>query len=292
MTSEQNITEQESLGDYLRKTRLDRGLDIEQISNETKIPASIIRAMENDDHALLPAPAFSRGFYHLYAKTLSIKQEELLKRCKDTPNHPLNDSKPQSPQHLKYDATNLAQKPPLPFFSIFAGMLVLLFVAFAAICWFFSWNPAEYLSKQLRKLDTSQPQIEQTTEQTFVTPEEPVQTQPSIAIQQAPSEPIINQPEAQVLPVQKLTDTEPILTGYKLEGTFAVQTDLTITVDDGRPEKMKISAGETKIWNAAQSIVIELESTSGVKLNLNEDIPITLPQGQTATIAIPEYFFE
>ncbi len=292
MTSEQNITEQESLGDYLRKTRLDRGLDIEQISNETKIPITILRAIESDDHALLPAPAFSRGFYQLYAKTLSIKQDELLKRCANNPNHPLNDSKPQSPQHLKYDATNLAQKPPVPFFSLFAGVLVFLFIAFAATCWFFSWNPAEYLSKQLRQLDISTPSSEPQKQQSFLTPEEPVQSQPFATIQEAPSEPIPTQPEPSILPVKSTTDTEPIHTGYKLEGKFAVQTDITITLDDGRPQKMRVPAGETKTWNASQSIVINIESTNGVKLNLNEDIPIPLPEGQTATIAIPEYFFE
>lgn len=292
MTSEQQSTEQESLGDYLRKIRLDRGLDIEQISNETKIPISIIRAIETDDHAMLPAPAFSRGFYQLYAKTLSIKQEELLKRCSGIPNHPLNDTKPQNPQHLKYDATNLAQKPPVPFFSLFAGALVLLFIAFVATCWFFSWNPAEYLSKQLRKFDESQPQIEQQSSEAALTPEKPIQHQPPATIQEAPSELITTQPDTSILPVETTTDTEPIYAGYKLKATFATQTNITITLDDGHPQKLRIPAGQTKSWNAVQSIVIELKSTNGVNLNLNDDIPIPLPQGQAVTIAIPEYFFE
>ena len=303
MTAETSSPETETLGDFLRKTRLDSGLDIEQVSSETKIPLPTLRAMESDDHDALPAPAFARGFYNLYAKTLGIKPEELAKRYPNSPNHPLNDAPAYHPQHLVSEATNLAARPSVPVFSLFGTMLVLLLIAFAVLCWFFSWNPAEYLSKKLRNLDTgiSIQQTKQSLIHEEVIEEEPVADKPAIVDPvTVTDEPNNQEPQVsdeiitaiQVPVIDQTEDQPPVQTGYTLQGNFTVQTTVTVTLDGGLPKKFKIEPGQTKTWSAAQSLTINLPSTNGVSLMLNDDIPITLPTGKPAIISIPEYFFD
>ncbi|HID02203.1 MAG TPA: hypothetical protein EYP18_03175 [Desulfobacterales bacterium] len=182
-------------------------------------------------------------------------------------------------------------------------MLVLLLIAFAVLCWFFSWNPAEYLSKKLRNLDTgiSIQQTKQSLIHEEVIEEEPVADKPAVADPVTVTDEPNNQ-ESQVsdeiitaiqAPVIDQTEGQPpVQTGYTLQGNFTAQTTVTVTLDGGLPKKFKIEPGQTKTWSAAQSITIDLPSTSGVSLILNDDIPITLPTGKPAVISIPEYFFD
>ncbi len=289
MTTDKSFTDTDTLGDFLRKTRLDKGLDLEQLSNRTKIPLPVLRAMESDDHKALPAKAFARGFYNLYAKTLYIKPEELRKRCADIPNHPLNNDTTYHPQHLTSDVTNLAKKPSVPIFSLLGTVLVFLLMLFALLCWVFSWNPAEYLSKQLKKLETNV-SLQQPEQQTLY---ENVTEDRTTVVDQVPEKPqtFAEKTEAGST-TNNITTQPPFQTGYTLSGSFAVQTTVAVTIDDEDPKEIQIQAGESKTWSAAQSITISLPSTSGVSLILNEDIPITLPTGKPAVISIPEYFFD
>ena len=68
-----------SLGEYLRETRINLGLDLLAVAGETKISSRSLQAIEENDFAALPAEAFTRGFYTLYAKCLSLDCKEVLK---------------------------------------------------------------------------------------------------------------------------------------------------------------------------------------------------------------------
>ena len=271
MTEDTKAAEQDSLGDLLRKTRLDRGLDIEQVANETRIAPHILRAMESDDFLSLPAPAFSRGFYGLYAKMLALDPNSIQLQYKNILNQ--TNGNQQQPQRLTTNIKNLAERPPIPAPSIISFTLLLIFIVFAVLAWFFHWNPADFLSKQLRNLDQEQ-QIEQQVETATPLPE-------------ANSEIIINQ--------EIPTDTKPEAqkVGYTLNGVFGKATSITITIDEGIPEQIEIKKGEFKSWYADQSIIITMPSTEEISLTFNDDIPISLPPAkENITISIPEYFLQ
>ncbi|CAG37814.1 helix-turn-helix domain-containing protein [Desulfotalea psychrophila] len=146
-------TQDETLGDVLRKTRINRGLSVEEISGSTKISTKTIRAMEEDDYEQLPSPAFTHGFYGLYAKKLGLGAEEIQGQYKRESKQQTGKQLP--PQHLAKDIGAMAERPLIPLFSIFGFSLLLLLFVFVIFSWFFSWNPADFLSKQLRSLDES-----------------------------------------------------------------------------------------------------------------------------------------
>ena len=264
MTEETKTTEQDTLGDLLRKTRLDRGLNIEQVASETRISSHILRAMEHDDFASLPAPAFSRGFYGLYAKMLALDPKTIQSQYASILSQ-ISGNQP-SPQRVTANIKNLAERPPIPAPSIIGFALLLTFIVFAVLAWFFHWNPADFLSKQLRNLDHEQ-QIEQQVNTSTPLPEE--------------NSKIVN------------AETEVQNVGYTLSGVFGKATTVAITLDEGDAEQIEIKEGESKSWYANQHIIITMPSTEEISLTFNDDNPISLPPAkENVTISIPEYFLQ
>lgn len=157
-SQENQEQEHESLGQFLRNTRIDRAIDLQQISEETRISGSNLRAMEADDFGALPADAFARGFYTLYAQALQLDPEEIVARFLE--------ERASKPAHLQQTASHNAPLPgrmarqvssmaeptsSSPMTSI-GFILLLLIILAGGLCIYFSINPATYLSEKLRQL--------------------------------------------------------------------------------------------------------------------------------------------
>jgi hypothetical protein len=59
-------------GARLRRNRLQRGIELEQIARVTKVSPSYLRFIEEEDFASLPAPVYVRGFVTAYARCLGL----------------------------------------------------------------------------------------------------------------------------------------------------------------------------------------------------------------------------
>jgi hypothetical protein len=59
-------------GARLRRNRLQRGIELEQIARVTKVNPTYLRFIEDDDFASLPAPVYVRGFVTAYARCLGL----------------------------------------------------------------------------------------------------------------------------------------------------------------------------------------------------------------------------
>jgi hypothetical protein len=66
------------IGNTLREARLRRGLDIAECEAETKIRAKYLRALEEEEFDLLPAPSYVRGFLRTYADYLGLDGQLVL----------------------------------------------------------------------------------------------------------------------------------------------------------------------------------------------------------------------
>lgn len=66
-----------SIGETLRRERLRRNLDLEQISRELKISQRFLDAIEEERFERLPAGVFARSFVRQYARLLDLDEEEL-----------------------------------------------------------------------------------------------------------------------------------------------------------------------------------------------------------------------
>ena len=70
----------ESLGHYLKRSREEKNVSIEQVAYATRISLKMLRALEEDDHTALPASTFVRGYLQAYAKYVRIDTQDLLLR--------------------------------------------------------------------------------------------------------------------------------------------------------------------------------------------------------------------
>lgn len=74
---EQEISSSNEIdGPLLQKIRLYKQINLNQISNETKISKSYLSALEGDDYEALPAAVFVRGFVVQVARVLGMDEQK------------------------------------------------------------------------------------------------------------------------------------------------------------------------------------------------------------------------
>jgi len=66
-----------SVGETLRRARLEQGLDLSTVAAQTKISAKYLKAIESDDRKSLPSGFFYKSFVEQYAKSLSVDTREI-----------------------------------------------------------------------------------------------------------------------------------------------------------------------------------------------------------------------
>lgn len=286
------------LGDLLRETRIKLGLDLATIAEGTRISPKNLEAIEESNYSALPAEVFARGFYTIYAKCLSLDPVQILEMYRKERKYLPQGNHDQTlpPNRLAQNMRNLADPPSSLPFAYFGFSLLLLLLFCGFLCWYFSWNPATYLSVKLRSLDDTQ-QILQTknehnptkmprsvfalAQSRNTTPARPKLLDisiPSIATAAT------NQPEDhhESLPP---TDT----TKFHLNAVFQEDTRIALALDDGPHRTMTFKGGEQVSWRAMEKVKIILPAKTSTKLLLNE-IPLKLPKPNhdQITLALPE----
>ncbi len=66
------------IGNTLREARMRQRLDIADVEERTKIRAKYLRALENEEWALLPGPTFVRTFLRTYAEAVGLDPHVLV----------------------------------------------------------------------------------------------------------------------------------------------------------------------------------------------------------------------
>ena len=65
----------EFTGDFLRKIREYKSVDLDRLSDMTKVSRLYLQGIESEDYDKLPASVYVRGFVFQYAKCLKLKPE-------------------------------------------------------------------------------------------------------------------------------------------------------------------------------------------------------------------------
>lgn len=288
------------LGDFLRQIRLQHGLDLDDIALSTRISPRNLQAMEEGNFMALPAEVFTRGFYSLYARCLALDQREVLalydRERKNSPRG--NHFKTPPPYRLAENMRSLAERPsPLPFAYFSLVLLLLLFLG-AFLCWYFSWNPATYLSLQLRSLDPAF-QTEAMSSPTGAPVEasaRSVAIPPILDTRTVPPK-ILNLPSPTIATAattepQQSDDSLPTAgtTRYHVNAIFTKQTKVTLTIDDHPSRTLMFREGEQVSWRAVEKLTVNIPSPGGVKVVLNGiAIDLPPPENEVITLAIPDF---
>jgi len=81
MTQEERIDKASlSFGRYLQQIRLEKGISLEAISQETRIRPDVLYAIEEENHEKLPDEVFVKGFLRSYARAIGADGDEAVRR--------------------------------------------------------------------------------------------------------------------------------------------------------------------------------------------------------------------
>lgn len=322
MSQEDTQEEIQSLGAFLREHREQMGASLTEVTEATKISLPVLKAIEEDEYDRMPAEPFSRGFYSLYATFLEIDPKTILERYDEESkgSKTKGSKKPAKPPVKKsLSSTNYAEPSsisPATSMTIFAAAC---FIAVVAICWYFSWNPVDYINTKLMPPQTPVEQKQTQPEQ--LTIEVPVAAQPNPAVIETPPQDyragssnenesetdIAKKEEAvspEILPAMILSETNdevieelpeeaqtaaPAVAAYDVEIYFNNNGTLKVTLDDGFVLDKHFSAGETLRWEVENKIILDMPETISGTLRLN-GIEIPLPEAENGRrlLSLPE----
>jgi cytoskeleton protein RodZ len=85
-----------TIGQKLRRAREDRGAELSDVEDATKIRVKFLEAMEEDRWEALPGPSYARGFLDIYARHLGLDRQALLDDHRQTVEGERHDPIPQS----------------------------------------------------------------------------------------------------------------------------------------------------------------------------------------------------
>lgn len=291
--------ETQTLGEFLKGTREAANLSLDDAQDSTKIPLNILKAMERDDFSCMPAEAFCRGFYVMFAKFLQLNPEEVLSRYLEARNLPPIAAKMQStpPVRKSGQFRNYAEPSAIsPLMSSIFALFILLAVIIGG-CWYFNWNPIDYLNS---KLDTVQTKGQQEEVVTPLPAQVPVVTlAPAPAPDFAPPEQIKEEITEVVAPAEDsvetiATETEndetiAVPAPYHLEIYFRNSGTLTATLDKGFLINKEFEIGQTLQWDANESIILDMPESIDATIRMNGiEIPLPDVENGRRLLSLPE----
>lgn len=121
---EDNTTPVQRAGDRLRAAREAKGLELEQISAETRINKDHLQKVEAGNWSALPSRTYAIGFSRTYARTVGLNEKEIL----DQVRAELAEGDPAAVERpAKFEPRDPARVPGrgLAWFAVLAAVLLL-----------------------------------------------------------------------------------------------------------------------------------------------------------------------
>ena len=247
-----------SLGEKLRRTRLEKGLEVAALATRLKISAKFLEAIESDRRDLVPAGFFFRNWTVQYARALSMDQAEIqadLDRILSV-EAPL-----PLPGQVRPESKEGRWRPKIPALDATPRLLVSVFfllVVLLACSGFYTWWHQEKLAREAYAISTPAP----------VDLPAPAKKTPAPVQHAAPS----SQSSAQSPPVETATahvvsaqSTDALL----LELYAREQTWLVISPDGKQIFNGVLRANESKTVGARESARIKVGNAGGLDVRFN-----------------------
>ncbi len=300
MSHEETQEAELTLGNFLREQREQKGLTLDEIGDATKISKPVLKAIEEDNYQSMPADAFCRGFYTLYANFLDLDTASIIQQYEENrgiiPVTSYNPGKPPGRDTLRF--SNYAEPSsvsPITSMSIVALVCIILF---SGACWYFKFSPMDYINTKLLPPQTAI-EIQQTelmgetdTETIYVNDEQTLDT--SVLNTQKSSLPEVSTPaltqELNTTAVEEVVEKEePEVTLYHLEIVFDNSGTMKVTLDDNFVLEKQFQAGKTLRWEVKEKIILDMPEHISGTLHLN-GIEITLPRAENGRrlLSLPE----
>ena len=119
-----------SLGEQLRHARLERGVNLREVAEQTRITMRHLEAIEADDYKALPGGIFNKSFIKSYARYVGFPEARALELYERTSRERgfQNEEPPTSPQREHIYMGDTARSPLMTYglSAVIIGLLILV----------------------------------------------------------------------------------------------------------------------------------------------------------------------
>jgi cytoskeleton protein RodZ len=128
-----------SLGEQLRRARLERGINLREVAEQTRITMRHLEAIEADDYQALPGGIFNKSFIKSYARHVGFPEARALELYERTARERgfQNEEPATSPQRSRVYMGETARSPLLTFALSALIIVVLISVVYLGLHF---WN--------------------------------------------------------------------------------------------------------------------------------------------------------
>ena len=245
-----------SFGRYLKAIRIEKGINLEEVSRETRIRMDNLLLIEKEDHDKLPAEVFMRGFLRAYAKAVGADDEEAVRRYVSS-LHAFRETARSEADFIRLSTKSWAH------LFVFLGMLVCIIAASVFIMSSIHGRPqADFQSNQQRVEDAVD------------------KTNHEVAIK-AP-------PDTEAVPDSTCVDSLIIPEKLFLRILAVEDTWMKVIIDSRNSTEYSLQPGNSLKLEASSGFNLLIGNAAGVKLTLNDN-PVKVPgkRGQVVNIEIP-----
>jgi len=278
--------EQENItyGQYLKKTREDKQISIEQVARESKISLDVLHAIEDEDSERLPDDVFVRGFIRTYSEITDADPDVALKLY--NPSY----VKPIQSKHVKKKRSRSASdsKNGLKLFVMAVALFVIIICSYFGIRFMNQDQEQETMPvNEMLEQNSDAPsgnennkEIDEKEKTSDITgnSEQPEDLQPEKPVDES----ALGMHEE----VDKEKENERLT--YKLSITCLEKTWMKIITDGEKPVEHTLKPGDILDLEAHSGYNLLIGNASGVKLKFNDTyIPVPGKSGQVVNINLP-----
>jgi hypothetical protein len=269
---EKEIPEDISLGIFLKKSREERHIELDEVVEATRIRRHNLEAIENEEWSKLPSQVFIKGFLKSYAVIHHYLRTSSFEKT--------------TPEALKKIRPQLIR----PYLIIIIPVLVLaLIVALIylnkrnisvtdkAFQYFGTQSPGEKMEGIVEKEDNKEQDERE---------KETLLLEDKIVVDEVVDDTIVL--EDSTIPMKR-EEEKPLLPRFILTANVKSRTWIAICIDDTPVKEYLFQPGQTPRWTAEKGFNILVGNAGGIEFSLNgKEIGNLGPQGQVVRIKLPE----
>jgi cytoskeleton protein RodZ len=268
------------LGRVLSEARAAKRATLAEVETGTRIRQKYLEALETGSFAELPRGPVARGFLRTYAEYLGLDPEEVLRQYSEESGDveaEIPIAEPGKPRYVDYRPLEVELVDSRPAPSWFHWVVALLVVvALAIVAWWFfgrDWT-AGWSSLAFWAAPTSTPTATNTPTPWIVTATpspapsaEPIMVTPTSDLLLLPTPTVA----ATITPTPLPTTTPEIVPQIAMTVTVNQRAWVRVVADGQVVQEGILEGGESRFWEAAESLVIRTGNAGGVNLILNDE---------------------
>jgi len=247
-----------TIGEKLQEARRRKGKTLKEIENILRIRASYLEALEKDDFEKIPGFAYAKAFLKSYATYLGLNAEDLVRELEKVYR---KEPPPSFPREREVFPASKNKR--WIWLAVSIAFLVLALIIFQPFSSKKKPPPKEEIS--LEKEIQKTPSLETTPTETETTPTQEA-TESTAGVEEA---------------TETIPTTYTPVSGEKLRlsvNTVGARCWLRVITDGEKVFEGILVEGETKEWEATETITVRVGSPQSVEIELNGK-PIEIPSG-------------